>query len=71
MLSAIVLNTLQDISLISTTFELDNIHTASALTHAHKRSMLACGIYSFVLWELLKSPSKASIRYGLNKARRF
>lgn len=53
------------------TFELDNIHTASALTHAHKRSMLACGIYSFVLWELLKSPSKASIRYGLNKARRF
>lgn len=53
------------------TFEIDNIHTASALTHAHKRSMFACGIYSFVLWEILKSPSKASIRYGLNKARIF
>ena len=53
------------------TFDIQNIHTASALTHAHKRAMFACGIYSFVLWELLKSPSKASIRYGLNKARRF
>ena len=53
------------------TFELDNIHTASALTHAHERSMLACGIYSFVLWELLKNPSKSSIRRGLNKARIF
>lgn len=56
---------------IKGTFDIDNIHTASALTHAHKRSLFACGIYSFVLWELLKSPSKASIRYGLNKAKRF
>ena len=53
------------------TFNIDDIHTASALTHAHERSKIACGIYSFVLWELLKSPSKASIRYGLNKAKRF
>lgn len=53
------------------TFDIDNIHTASSLTHAHKRSLFACGIYSFVLWELLRSPSKASIRYGLDKARKF
>lgn len=53
------------------TFNINNIHTASALTHAHERSKMACGIYSFVLWELLKSPSKASIIRGLNKAKRF
>ena len=52
-------------------FDLQIIHNASALTHAHKRSQMACGIYSFVLWELLKTPSKASIRRGLNKARIF
>ena len=32
---------------------------------------MACGIYSFVLWELLKSPSKASIVKGLYNAKRF
>lgn len=53
------------------TFNLEVIHTASALTHDHERSKVACGIYSFVLWELLNSPSKASIRIGLNKAKRF
>lgn len=53
------------------TQSLDVIHNASALTHAHERSKMACGIYSFVLWELLKTPSKASIRRGLNKARIF
>lgn len=53
------------------TFDLNVIHKASALTHAHERSVMACGIYSFVLWELLKSPSKASIIRGLSKAKRF
>ena len=53
------------------TFDVNNIHTASALTHAHERSQMACGIYSFVLWELIKSPSKESIRYGLSKAKRY
>ena len=52
-------------------FNINTIHSASSLTHAHRRSQIACGIYSFVLWELLKSHSKESIRYGLNKARRF
>lgn len=52
------------------TLNLDNIHIASALTHAHDRSKIACGIYCFVLWELLRSPSKASIVKGLSKAKR-
>lgn len=52
-------------------FDLQIIHNASALTHAHKRSQMACGIYSFVLWELLKSPSKAAVVRGLSKAKRF
>ena len=56
---------------VNGSFDVDNIHTASSLTHAHKRSQIACGIYSFVLWELLKSPTKESIRRGLNKARVF
>lgn len=50
---------------------LEIIHNASALTHAHDRSKMACRIYSFVLWELLNSPSKASIVKSLSKAKRF
>lgn len=53
------------------TQNLDVIHNASALTHAHERSKMACGIYSFVLWELLNKPLKESIRRGLNKAKRY
>ena len=49
--------------------EIELIHKASALTHAHMRSKVACGIYSFILWELLKSPSKAAIKRGLDLAR--
>ena len=52
-------------------FDLQIIHNASSLTHAHERSQMACGIYSFVLWELLKSPSKAAIVRGLSKAKRY
>lgn len=44
------------------------IHLASKLTHGHIRSQIACGIYSFILWELLESPSKESIRRGLKQA---
>lgn len=50
---------------------LEIVHKASALTHAHERSQIACGIYSFVLWEILKFPEKVSIQSGLNRARRF
>lgn len=49
----------------------DLIHTASALTHGHERSKMACGIYSFVLWELLDYPSKESVVRGLGKAKRY
>ena len=52
-------------------FDLETIHRASALTHAHKRSQIACGIYSFVLWELLRNPCKPSVRLGLCRAWRY
>ena len=51
--------------------DLEVIHNASALTHAHERSKIACGIYAFVLWELMNCPSKVSIVKGLNKAKRY
>ena len=47
------------------------IHTASALTHAHKRSQIGCGIYAFILWELLENPVKESIYRGLSKAKAY
>lgn len=48
---------------------LDTVHTASALTHAHKRSQIGCGIYAFVLRELLNDPSKDAAVSGLAKAK--
>lgn len=65
------------------TFQLDTnvktkieiIELASALTHAHPRSKMACGIYTFVLWELLddtkKHQGKEAIRRGLRNARKY
>ena len=47
------------------------IHTVSALTHAHERSKIGCGIYSFVLWELIENPCKESVFIGLEKAKKF
>lgn len=47
------------------------IEEGSTLTHAHSRSKIGCGIYSFVLWELLNSPTEQSVRIGLNKAKAF
>lgn len=47
------------------------IHKTSALTHAHERSKIGCGIYSFVLWELLTNPTKEGIYEGLNKAKKY
>ena len=47
------------------------VHTMSALTHAHERSKLGCGIYAFVLWELLQNPSKDAVYIGLGKAAEF
>ena len=47
------------------------VHTVSALTHAHDRSKIACGIYSFILWELLKNPTMYAVKEGLDKAYAF
>ena len=47
------------------------VEMASALTHAHERSKMACGIYAFVLWELLNDATPASLVVGLNRARRY
>lgn len=51
--------------------KIEIVHNVSALTHAHIRSKIACGIYAFVLWEILKSPSIQSIKIGLEKAKEF
>ncbi len=50
---------------------LEIIHNASRLTHSHERSLVGCGIYAFVIWELLASPSKDSVYRGLMKAAAF
>ncbi len=47
------------------------IHRASALTHAHPRSCIGCGVYSFVLWELLEDPTKQGVKRGLGRAREY
>lgn len=47
------------------------IHNISALTHAHPRSKIACGIYAFVLWALLDTGDKTAIANGLRLAEAF
>lgn len=46
------------------------IDRASALTHAHERSKLACKIYTLILFFLLDTPSKDSVRVALSAAAR-
>lgn len=46
---------------------MDMIHKVSALTHAHPRSMMACGLYVLVLLYVLQGRDiKDAIRTGLN-----
>lgn len=45
------------------------VHNISALTHSHLRSKIGCGIYAFVLMELLKASDKESVTYGLKRAK--
>lgn len=45
------------------------IDRASALTHAHERSKLACKIYTMVLHGLLHQPAKASVVSALAEAK--
>lgn len=44
------------------------LHTASALTHAHERSKMACGIYGMILKRILLHADKTAIVDGLAEA---
>lgn len=50
-------------------YEIERIRAFSSLTHAHPRSRLACVLYSFVLWEILRNPCKNSVAVGLVQAK--
>ena len=50
---------------------LREIHAVSALTHAHGRSMEACGIYACILEALLEEQEPAAIGRGLQNADRL
>lgn len=50
---------------------METIYQASQLTHAHLRSQVACGIYSFIAAELLCKPAKSSVLLGLQKSSEF
>ena len=43
----------------------------SALTHAHPRSCFACGIYAFMIWEMLQEQSKQAALRGIAKAKEY
>ncbi len=47
---------------------LDIIHKGSALTHAHERSKIGCGIYANIMHQLLREPAMASVERGLRRA---
>ncbi len=47
---------------------IDEIFAVSALTHAHERACVACGIYDTVLRELIAAPCRESVFSGLKKA---
>ena len=50
---------------------LNFIHRMSALTHGHQRSMIGCGIYACIIWELLTPPyGKEAITRGLETVRK-
>lgn len=45
------------------------IHNASKLTHAHKRCLMACGIYCSIVFELYNSGANVnSVKKGIEKA---
>lgn len=51
--------------------KIDIIHKASCLTHVHKRSQIACGIYAFVLWGILEENHISGAVSGLIDALEF
>lgn len=50
---------------------LEIVHSISALTHAHPRSKMGCGIYAIVMWKLLTSKKKIAIKNGLAIAENY
>lgn len=60
-----------EIKQLSTENSIENIHEVSALTHAHERSLIACGIYDFIVQELIKCPEKLSVNTALKKAEKY
>ena len=50
---------------------IQNVHEVSALTHAHERSLIACGIYDFIVRELIKSPGKVSVKNALKETEKY
>ena len=51
---------------------LDRVHRASAITHRHPRSLLACGVYSLVIRELLAGvDAKTAVFEALGNFRAF
>ena len=52
--------------------KLNFIHQVSAITHAHPRSMLGCGIYSFFIWNILDGlPKKEAYEKTLKEVQDF
>ena len=51
---------------------LEFVHNISAITHAHPRSKVACGIYTFVVWKLLEGlPKGKAYIEGVKEALEF
>lgn len=51
--------------------KMEELNRVSALTHGHPRAMMACGIYGFVLDELLARREPSSLVAGLKQAALF
>ncbi len=51
--------------------KIKKIHMVSALTHAHDRSCIACGIYNFIFEEIVRTQNKSAISLGLEKAKEY
>jgi ADP-ribosyl-[dinitrogen reductase] hydrolase len=51
---------------------LDSVHRASAITHRHPRSQMACGLFGLVIGPLLKGlPPVHSFQAGINEFKAF
>ena len=52
--------------------DMRTVHNISALTHAHPRTWIACGIYAFIAWEIFDGKNlHDAIAAGLSRARDF